>query len=193
MIQASTAPIEVTAVEDIASHSITVYLESLWDAAGERQRILMRYLVGAALATRFPEDANAIQFGTDDGSAVSHGQRADISFNDAVFYVAQDVDDPNLADIAQNVSAGRIVYLLMRDEQELSFSQLIEGYRSSLGRQVNVTGVAQFITLLLYRMAAFDHDKVLRLLTQVLRKCNELVALHETKPALRIVVPDDGA
>ena len=193
MIQRPTSPIVVTASEDTASHSITSYVESLFDAAGEQQRILMRYLVGAALATRFPEDADTIRFGTGDGSAASLGQRADVSFNDAVFYVAHDVDDPDVADIALNANAGRIVYLLVPDEEERPFRQLLESYQQGLSRQVNVTGAAQYISLLLYRMATFDHNAALRLLTQVLRKSNELIALHEPGPALEFVFPDFAA
>lgn len=193
MIQASTSPIAVTVIGEITSISITCYLERLIEAADEQRHILMRYLVGAALATRFPEDADAIWFGTGDGTAASPSQRADISFNDAVFYVAQDVDDPDLADIALSASAGRIVYVLVPNQEDHPFRLTLEDYQRGLSRQVNVTSVAQFISLLLYRMATFDHNAALRLLTQVLRKSNELVALHETEPALKIVVPDFGA
>lgn len=190
MTNASKPPIEVAAVGEMTSHSLTHYLDRLLDVAGEQQRILMRYLVGAALATRFPEDAEAIRFGTGDGIVASSAQRADISFHDAVFYVAQDVDDPDLTDVALNTNTGRIVYLLVPDEEELRFRQFLDDYHPGLSKQVNVASVAQFISLLLYRMATFDHNAALRLLTQVVSKSNELMALHEPEPVLKIVVPD---
>jgi len=192
MAQTSPSPIEATGVAHPASHTIGYFLTTLLDAAGERLRTMLRYLVAATLAVRFPGDADSIHFRVRDRTKRSPGEQVDVLFNDAVFYVAAQPRDLDFADMVSDASAGRIVYLLVPSEQELVFRQAVAN-DSSIDKRVNVTGVEQFIALLLERMAMFDHNAALRQLHQVLIQYNELVTQYEHDPALQIAIPDFGA
>ena len=62
MAQTSTSPIEVTGVTTPASYTIGFLLTLLLAAAGKRLSTMLRYLVAATLAVRFPDHADAIRF-----------------------------------------------------------------------------------------------------------------------------------
>ena len=192
MVQASTLPIEATRTSNDTSYSLTCYLADLVDAAGERSLTMLRYLVVAALAIRFPDHADAIRVRTRNDDEASPGQQADVLFNDAVFYVAEKPREVDFTSIVSNASAGRIVYLLVPSDHELVLRQYAENHQSGIYKQVSISGVEQFISLLLYRMAKFDHDEALRQLRRLLAKYNELVTRYENDPSLKIVIPDFG-
>ncbi len=193
MSSTSTSPIDATGVADPASCAISYFLTALLDAAGERLPAVLRYLVAATLAVRFPDDADAIRFRVRSRTEISPGEQVDVLFNDAVFYVAAHRCDLDFAEMASDASAGRIVYLLVPSEHEAALRQAVANEGSGIGRRVNVAGVEQFIAMLLERMAKFDHNAALRQLRQVLAQYNELIARDEQVPFLQIVMPDFGA
>ena len=88
MAQTSTSPIEATGVADPASYAISYLLTLLLEAADERLATMLRYLVAATLAVRFPDDADSIHFRIRSRTERSLGEQVDVLFNDAVFYVA---------------------------------------------------------------------------------------------------------
>ena len=192
MAQTSTSPIEATGVVDPASYAISYFLASLVDAAGERLLPMLRYLVAATLAVRFPDDAAEIRFRAGNNSETATGEQVDVLFNDAVFFVATHPGELDFAAITSDARAGHIVYLLVPGEQELVFRQAV-AHDSRIDKRVNVAGVEQFITLLLERVAMFDHNAALRQLDKVLTQYNELVARDEHDPSLQIAMPDFGA
>lgn len=191
MAPTSPSPIEATGVADPASSAISYVLTALLDAAGEQLRTMLRYLVAATLAVRFPDDADSIRFQVRGRTERSPGEQVDVLFNDAVFYVAAQPRDLDFADMESDANAERIVYLLVPSEQELVFRQVVAN-DSSIDKRVNVTGVEQFIALLLERMAMFEHNAALRQLHKVLTQYNELVTQYEHDPALQIAIPDFG-
>jgi hypothetical protein len=191
MAQTSTSPITATGVADPASYAISYFLASLLDAAGERLLPMLRYLVAATLAVRFPDDAAEIRFRVRKSSEISTDEQVDVLFNDAVFSMAAHPRELDFAAITSDARAGHIVYLLVPGEQELVFRQAVAN-DSSIDKRVNVAGVEQFIALLLERMAMFDHNAALRQLHQVLTQYNELVTQYEHDPALQIAIPDFG-
>jgi len=164
----------------------------LIEAAGERSFTMLRCLVVAALTIRFPDHAGDIRFRTKIDVEASPGQQGDVLFNDAVFYVAEKPRDVDFPGIVSNASAGRIVYLLVPSDHELVLRKYAENHDSGIYKQVNISGVEQFISLLLYRMAKFDHDEALRQLRRLLAKYNELVTRYENNPSLKIVIPNFG-
>jgi hypothetical protein len=192
MVQTSTLPIEATRTSDDASYSITCYLADLIEAAGERSLTMLRYLVVAALANRFPDHADAIRFRTKNDVEASPGQQGDVLFNDAVFYVAEKPRELDFTGVVLNASAGRIVYLLVPSDHELVLRKYAENHQSGIYKQASISSVEQFISLLLYRMARFDHNEALRQLRRLLVKYNELVTRYENDPSLKIVIPDFG-
>lgn len=190
MTQTSISPIEVTGVADPASYAISYLLTLLLEAAGKRLPTMLRYLVAATLAVRFPDHADAIRFRVRSRTARSSEGQIDVLFNDAVFYVAAQPSDLDFAEMVSDTRARRIVYLLVPSEQELIFRQAVAHERSGIDKRVNVAGVEQFITMLLERMAEFDHSAALRQLRQVLTKYNELVTRDAHAPSLQIILPD---
>ena len=193
MAQTSTSPIEATGVADPASYAISYLLTLLLEAADERLATMLRYLVAATLAVRFPDDADSIHFRIRSRTERSLGEQVDVLFNDAVFYVAAQPGNLDFAEMVSDANAGHIVYLLVPSEHEAAFRQAVTNERSGIDKRVSVTGVEQFIAMLLERMAGFDHNAALRQLRQVLAQYNDLIMRDEHAPSLQIVIPDFGA
>ncbi|HAJ38882.1 MAG TPA: hypothetical protein DCL15_24720 [Chloroflexi bacterium] len=190
MAPTSTSPIEATGVADPASYTISYLLTLLLEAADKRLPTMLRYLVAATLAVRYPDDVDSIHFRIRSRTEGSLGEQVDVLFNDAVFYVAAQPSDLDFAEMVSDANAGHIVYLLVPSEHETAFRQAVANERSGIDKRVNVTGVEQFIAMLLERMAKFDHSAALRQLRQVLTKYNELVTRDAHAPSLQIILPD---
>lgn len=193
MAPTSTSPIEATEVADLASYTISHFLTLLLDAAGQRLPTMQRYLVAAALAVRFPDDADSIHFRVRSHTERSPDEQVAVLFNDAVFYVVAQPRNLDFAEMVSDANAGHIVYLLVPSEREAAFQQAAANEGSTIDKQVNLVGVEQFIAMLLERMTGFNHNAALRQLRQLFAQYNELITRDDHAPSLQIVIPDFGA